>query len=121
MEAQLLEVKRERFHLLEDNRYLLQGNWPKNYDLKAFLDKTEIQASMEPWESLSALERFKESELLLGEKVTVSVFLPENLDRYRRLFIYAVAGGERLTWFQISVKELKAKQGKPQFYLEEER
>ena len=120
MEAQLLEVKRERFHLLEDNRYLLQGNWPKNYDLKAFLDKTEIQASMEPWESLSALERFKESELLLGEKVTVSVFLPENLDRYRRLFIYAVAGGERLTWFQISVKELKAKQGKPQFYLEEE-
>lgn len=120
MQPQLLEVKRERFHLLEDNLYILQGNWPKNHDLTAFLDKESVPAEMEEWESTTALERFKESEMVLGEKRTVYVRLPKDWEKHRRLYVYAKAGDEKLTWFEISVKELKKKQGKPQFYLEEE-
>lgn len=120
MQPQLLEVKRERFHLLEDDLYILQGNWPKDHDLKVCLDKEAISAWMEEWESISALERFKESELLLGERKTVFVRLPRDWERAKRLYVYAVAGKERLTWFEISVKSLKPKQKKPQFYLEEE-
>ncbi len=120
MQAQLLEVKRDRFHLLEDQTYLLQGNWPKEHDLKVFLDKREIEGKLEDWESNTALERFQESELLLGEKKTVSIKLPAKFSQYKRLYVYAVAGKEKTTWFEISVKDLLKKWNKPQFYLEEE-
>ncbi|MDO5424440.1 MAG: glycosyltransferase family 2 protein [Eubacteriales bacterium] len=120
MKPQLLEVKRDRFHLLEDQVYLLQGNWPKGYDLKAYLDKQEVPASKEPWESTSALERFSESEMLNGEKVTVSVRLPEELSSFKRLFVYACAGSERKTWYETAVGELEKKWKRPQFFLEEE-
>lgn len=119
MQPQMLEVKRERFHLLEDDLYILQGNWPKNHELLAFLDKDRVESTMEDWESSSAVERFQE-ESLLGEKKNVYIRLPKKLDSYKRLYIYAVAGSEKLTWFEISTKALKKKQGKPQFFLEEE-
>ena len=114
MQPQLLEVKRERFHLLEDDLYILQGNWPKNHDLSVFVDKTELEATMEEWESTSALERFSESEMLQGEKKTVKVRLPENLASYKRFYVYAVAGDEKITWYETGVKNLQKKQRKPQ-------
>jgi len=120
MQAQLLEVKRERFHLLEDDLYILQGNWPKNHDLMACVDKKELEASMEEWESTTALERFSESEMLHGEKKTVKVRLPKDLSSYKRFYVYAVAGDEKITWFETSVRNLLKKQAKPQFYLEDE-
>ncbi|MDY3918770.1 MAG: glycosyltransferase family 2 protein [Candidatus Limivivens sp.] len=120
MKPQLLEVKRDRFHLLKDQVYLLQGNWPKGYDLKACLDRQELEAAKEPWESTSALERFSESEMLNGEKVTVSVTLPEDLEHYKRLYVYACAGSEKKIWYEVAVSELLKKWKQPQFYLEEE-
>ena len=91
MKPQLLEVKRDRFDLQNDQVYLLQGNWPKGYDLKAYLDTTELPAGKEPWESESALERFTESEMINGEKVTVRVTLPEEISSGKRLYVYACA------------------------------
>lgn len=76
---------------------------------------------MEDWETTSALERFKEWELLNGRKVTVYVDLPDNLKEFSKLKIMAVLEGDRQTWFTISVRELLARQGKPQYYMEEER
>lgn len=120
MNHQLLEVKRERFHLLNPNIYLLQGTFPKEHTPAAYLDGVRIEAGAEPWESTSALERFKEWELLNGKKVTVSVHLPKNLRDYKLLTIYAVLENEKLPWFQIKVKDLLKRQGKPQYYIEEE-
>ena len=121
MNQQLLEVKRERFHLLNPNIYILQGTFPKAYEVEAYLDSVRIEARMEDWETTSALERFKEWELLNGRKVTVYVDLPDNLKEFSKLKIMAVLEGDRQTWFTISVRELLARQGKPQYYLEEER
>ena len=121
MNQQLLEVKRERFHLLNPHIYLLQGTFPKEYEVEAYLDSVRIEARMEDWEPTSAMERFKEWELLNGRKVTVSVELPGNLREFRKLKIQAVLEGDRQTWFTVSVKELLARQGKPQYYMEEER
>ncbi len=120
MKPQLLEVKRDRFDLQNDQVYLLQGNWPKGYDLKAYLDTTELPAGKEPWESESALERFTESEMINGEKVTVRVTLPEEISSGKRLYVYACAGSERRTWYEVSVRELEKKWKKPQYYIEEE-
>ena len=121
MNQQLLEVKRERFHLLNPNIYILQGTFPKEYEVEAYLDSVRIEARMEDWETTSALERFKEWELLNGRKVTVYVDLPDNLKEFSKLKIMAVLEGDRQTWFTISVRELLARQGKPQYYMEEER
>ena len=121
MNQQLLEVKRERFHLLNPNIYILQGTFPKEYEVEAYLDSVRIEARMEDWETTSALERFKEWELLNGRKVTVHVDLPDNLKEFSKLKIMAVLEGDRQTWFTISVRELLARQGKPQYYMEEER
>ena len=49
MNQQLLEVKRERFHLLNPNVYILQGTFPKEYELAAYLDSVRIEARMEDW------------------------------------------------------------------------
>ena len=121
MNQQLLEVKRERFHLLNPNIYILQGTFPKEYEVEAYLDSVRIEARMEDWVTTSALERFKEWELLNGRKVTVYVDLPDNLKEFSKLKIMAVLEGDRQTWFTISVRELLARQGKPQYYMEEER
>ena len=121
MNQQLLEVKRERFHLLNPNIYILQGTFPKEYEVEAYLDSVRIEARMEDWETTSALERFKEWELLNGRKVTVYVDLPDNLKEFSKLKIMAVLEGDRQTWFTISLRELLARQGKPQYYMEEER
>ena len=51
-------------HLLNPNVYILQGTFPKEYELAAYLDSVRIEARMEDWETTSALERFKEWELL---------------------------------------------------------
>lgn len=53
MNQQLLEVKRERFHLLNPNVYILQGTFPKEYELAAYLDSVRIEARMEDWETTS--------------------------------------------------------------------
>ena len=120
MQPQLLEVKRDRFDLLEDQVYLLQGNWPKEYEPEVFLDKTRLAVKKEPWESTSALERFSESEMLNGEKATLRITLPESLEGFRRLYVYACAGSQRKLWFETSAKALERKWKRPQFYLEEE-
>ena len=103
MNQQLLVVKRERFHLLNPNIYILQGTFPKEYEVEAYLDSVRIEARMEDWETTSALERFKEWELLNGRKVTVYVDLPDNLKEFSKLKIMAVLEGDRQTWFTISV------------------
>ena len=32
MEQEIYEVVRDRFHLLDENQYILQGYWPKEYE-----------------------------------------------------------------------------------------
>lgn len=119
--GEFFEVKRERFHLLSPRDYLLQGSWPKEYTPLAVLDgKRRLKAKLEPWEHTSALERFKDLDLVRGENVTVTVRLPEDVGLYRKLSIYAVREGKRVRWFTIRASELAGRMGRPQYFLEEE-
>ena len=93
MTGEIFEVKRERFDLQNPRQYLLQGNWPKEYEPQAFLDDQPLSAGMEPWEHTSALERFKDLDLVKGENVTLSVELPEDVGNYKKLTIYAKKRG----------------------------
>jgi len=122
MQRELFEVKRERFHLTWPNVYILQGSWPKEHELEVYLDTQKIQAcTIEDWENTSALERFQDLDLMQGKKVTVTVTLPDRLEQYKRLKIYAVLGKERILWFSIKTADLAKRMGKPFYFIEEEK
>ena len=119
MQREIFEVKRERFDLLDERKYILQGNWPKEYQVDALLDGEKVPASIEAWELISAMERFENLDLAKGENITMVLDLPANLSRYRTLRIYATNGQKRIKWFSYSVAELCKRQGKPYYFLEE--
>ncbi|MDD3615913.1 MAG: glycosyltransferase family 2 protein [Lachnospiraceae bacterium] len=120
MQKDFFEVKRERFHLVDKNLYILQGCCPKGYKVEAKLDQTSIPCHIEEWENNSALERFADLDSVQGEKVTVQVELPENLKEYQKLQLEYVLDSQRDNWFSCSVKSLLEKQDQIQYFIEEE-
>ena len=118
---EIFEVTRERFSLADENCYLLQGFFPRGYEAQAFLDSAQLETAMEPWESGSVMERFRDANTKSGERVTVSVQLPHELKGAKRFSVYAVCEGKKMRWFTVPAKELEKKRGKPYFYIEEEK
>lgn len=121
MKNQLLEVEKERFFLNDECKYLIRGIIPEKYTVEAFLDREKLPVSMERQIAKSAVERFKDGEMLGGQRVEAVVDLPQDISGYQWLKVYAVFEKERLEWFHIKTEELLKKRGKPQFYIEEER
>lgn len=122
MQTELFEVKRERFHLLIPNRYILQGTWPKGYEVSVYLDdKCVRESTIEDWKNTSALDRFSNQELSKGKTVTVMVDLPEDIGNYKRLRIYARKDGRQRLWHCVKASVLAKRMGKPCYYMEEER
>ena len=99
MQRELFEVKRERFHLLDPDIYILQGSWPKDYEPDVWLDNEPVvEVTLEDWENTSALERFTDLDMMRGKKVTMSLRLPP-LEKQKKAEIFAVNGDERILWF----------------------
>ena len=119
MQREMFEVKRERFHLLDNKKYILQGNWPSDYEVEALLDEKKIPAAVEPWEPISAMDRFESSALLPGGNITMIVTLPDDLPDYQSLKIYAVQGSQRILWFSYKVEQLRKRQGRPHYFIEQ--
>ena len=115
----IYEVKRERFHLNQNNKYILQGLWPKESKAEAYLDHEPVEVIIEEQTDIGAMERFKDKDRIDAYRVTIVVNLPENLERYRELNIYAAGADKRINWFSVAVKELRKKQGRPNVFLEE--
>lgn len=119
MEQDFAVVKRDRFDLVDPKCYILQGTWPKECRPEVFLDKTPVNAEISDWENTSALERFTDLDSLQNKKVTMRIFLPENLSEYGKLSVYGWKDGKRFMWFSAKAAKLAQNQGRPQFYLEE--
>lgn len=119
MAKHVFEVKRERFHLIQPDKYLVWGIFPKDYKLTAYLDDREIEAEKDAWENMGVMERFYSSGSIKGNPVEITVNLPEDLVSYKKLYLYASAGGEKDIWFTMPVKTLVKRQGKPQYHIEE--
>ena len=120
MQQEIYEVVRERFHLLNENQYILQGFWPKEYEPEVLLDQEKIPAEIQAWDHVSALERFKDLDKSAGQNITMSVTLPERLDNYRKLNIYGKKGSRKFLWFTVSVRDLAKRRGTPEYYIEDE-
>ena len=80
MSREIFEVTKDRFHLQDPCCYILQGTWPKEAKMRAMLDGSEIKSEIQRLEVVSALERFKDPDLMRGERITAAVQLPESLE-----------------------------------------
>ena len=121
MAKEVFEVTKDRFHLQDPCCYVLQGTWPKEAKMRACLDNSEVKAEIKRLEMVSALERFKDPDLMRGERITATVQLPESLERYHKLTVYADMPDKTIPWFSVPVKELEKRKGRPQFFIEEEK
>lgn len=121
MNPHVLEVEKERFFLNDTARYLIRGVIPEKYTVEAYLDGTPLMADTVPVVAKSAMERYRDGELSGGKRVESIIHLPENLNEYRKLDVYAVFEEQKYSWFRIRVRELLKRRGKPQYYIEEER
>ena len=63
-----------------------------------FRNKSEIQRL----EVVSALERFKDPDLMRGERITAAVQLPESLEGYQKLSVYADMPDKTFCWFSVA-------------------
>ena len=121
MPKEIFEVTRERFHLLDRNQYIVQGTWPKEAKMEACLDDRKLKTTVKKVEMVSALERFKDPDLMRGEQITAVLEMPDSLKEFKKLVIYADQSDKRTVWFSISASELEKKRDKPQVYFEEEK
>lgn len=119
MQQEVFEVVRERFHLLDENLYILQGYFPRECKAEAFLDNQKLETHVEPWNNNSVSARSGNAGN--GEDVTVKIYLPQELSGKKRLTVYAVSLEKRIKWFAISAGELARKKGRPYYYIEEEK
>ena len=46
MPKEILEVVRERFHLSDRTQYIVQGHWPKDAVMEAYLDQHKLKVSV---------------------------------------------------------------------------
>ena len=120
MPKEIFEVVRERFHLSDRTQYIVQGHWPKDAVMEAYLDQHKLKVSVKENENVSALERFKDPEKMQGIQITATVQIPENLEGYHKLVIYEKFSDKKHVWFSITAGELDKTRDKPQVYFEEE-
>ena len=121
MPEEIFEVTRERFHLLDRNQYIVQGSWPKDAKMETYLDGHKLKTTVKKVEMVSALERFKDPDLMRGEQITATLEIPDSLEESKKLVIYADMPDRKKVWFSISAGELRKKRDRPQVYFEEEK
>ena len=89
MPKEIFEVTRERFHLLDRNQYIVQGSWPKDAKMEAYLDGHKLKTTVKKVEMVSALERFKDPDLMRGEQITATLEIPDSLEESKKLVLSA--------------------------------
>jgi GT2 family glycosyltransferase len=120
MQQEYIEVKRDRFHLLNPSIYILQGNFPADSQVSAWLDHQPAKAELSEWKAASVWERFRGQSVPGGMRATVTVTLPEELKAFRQLKVFAEKDGKKQLWYAVSVKKLLEKQDRPYYFLEDE-
>ena len=88
MPREIFEVKRERFNLRNSRLYILQGTWPRDCEAEVVWGNDVLSADLEDWENSSALERFRNLDHAEARSITLTVHLPERMEKENTLRIY---------------------------------
>ncbi len=118
MQREVFVVEKERFDLSDEKIYHLQGTWPKEHTAAAELDGKSLEVNLKQQERISALERFQDLDLVDAIRVQMEIVLPDKLEQYKKLVVYAKENGKKEVWFSIPVKQLIRRQGMPQYFVE---
>ena len=121
MSQKVLLVEKERFLLNDSRKYRITGVISEKTSIECFLDGETIPISVKNKTTLSLTERAIDEQFSGGVWVEVTLTLPENLGSHKHLELYAISGKDRRLWYRAKVQELLKKQGKPQFFLDEEK
>lgn len=117
----IYEVKSERFHLTDKRIYILQGLWPIEGEIEAYLDDLRLDAQIEELLEISAMDRYKDKNRTDAIRVTILVQLPQNIVEFHKLKIFSIVENKKILWFTESVKKLVEKQTSPDFFVEEKK
>ena len=120
MNQKVMLVEKERFLLNDNCKYMITGRVSKEADIECYLDGIRLPSEANLITVMTGFMRAVETKNPGGKWVEVLVTLPENLQNYKKLEVYAVNGKERFLWYKMKTPDLMRKQGKPQLFVDGE-
>ena len=120
MNQKVMLVEKERFLLNDNCKYMITGRVSKEADIECYLDGIRLLSEANLITVMTGFMRAVETKNPGGKWVEVLVTLPENLQSYKKLEVYAVNGKERFLWYKMKTSDLMRKQGKPQLFVDGE-
>ena len=120
MNQKVMLVEKERFLLNDNCKYMITGRVSKEADIECYLDGIRLPSEVNLITVMTGFMRAVETKNPGGKWVEVLVTLPENLQNYKKLQVYAVNGKERFLWYKMKTSDLMRKQGKPQLFVDGE-
>lgn len=120
MNQKVMLVEKERFLLNDNCKYMITGRVSKEADIECYLDGIRLPSEANLITVMTGFMRAVETKNPGGKWVEVLVTLPENLQNYKKLQVYAVNGKERFFWYKMKTSDLMRKQGKPQLFVDGE-
>ena len=120
MNQKVMLVEKERFLLNDNCKYMITGRVSKEADIECYLDGIRLPSETNLITVMTGFMRAVETKNPGGKWVEVLVTLPENLQNYKKLEVYAVNGKERFLWYKMKTPDLMRKQGKPQLFVDGE-
>lgn len=120
MNQKVMLVEKERFLLNDNYKYMITGRVSKEADIECYLDGIRLPSEANLITVMTGFMRAVETKNPGGKWVEILVTLPENLQNYKKLEVYAVNGKERFLWYKMKTPDLMRKQGKPQLFVDGE-
>ena len=120
MNQKVMLVEKERFLLNDNCKYMITGRVSKEADIECYLDGIRLPSEVNLITVMTGFMRAVETKNPGGKWVEILVTLPENLQNYKKLEVYAVNGKERFLWYKMKTPDLMRKQGKPQLFVDGE-
>lgn len=112
MQPEVVEIKREHFHLSDPSIYFLEGILPADCRVEAYLDGTMVQAE-------TAVPDQSDGAGRKTVQTIVTIQFPAPLSAYRKLKVFYFVDGKKYKWYVAKTKELIKKQGKPNYFIED--
>src|SRR5699024_1523109 len=98
-----IEAVRDRFSLADKNKYIIQGNLPRDCEVEVYLDQ-------EKQENFTVKRDVEQS--------AVEIQLPEDLSGYKKLSVFVLQGGRKLRWFSGKTGNIQRRRNMPQYFVD---
>lgn len=85
--------------------------------MEAYLDKKKLKTTVKKIEIVSALERFKDPDLMRGEQISAALELPDSLSEFQKLVIYAEMPDKNRSGFLFLPENLRKRETGRRFIL----